>query len=205
MFVVTAFSPSAVHIAMASPAASADTGRPRPDTTQCADTPDSPRPLRDPYAARPAGSSLFGFYGNSPHGRPTRSSRAVAGSDAGDPDRDPDDVVGRCNVLICRARRGERDQTDPHDDVVYDGPIIRLQLDRDASVGQLWSQLKEHFPQGQHAHLQSTGKLVLLGVRSGTYHLGDAYLRIMLEEPVAAALAEGNNEVSFKLVLVRGP
>ena len=108
-------------------------------------------------------------------------------------------------MLICRARRGERDQTDPHDDVVYDGPIIRLQLDRDASVGQLWSQLKEHFPQGQHAHLQSTGKLVLLGVRSGTYHLGDAYLRIMLEEPVAAALAEGNNEVSFKLVLVRGP
>ena len=41
---------------------------------------------------------------------------------------------------------------------------------------------------------------------SGTsYHLGDACRRIMLEELVAAALAEGNNEVSFKLVLVRGP
>ena len=88
--------------------------------------------------------------------------------------------------------------------IQYDGATIRLQLDRDASVGQLWSRLKGHFPQGQHAHLQSAGKLVLLGVHSGTYHLGDAYRRIMLEEPVAAALADGN-VVSFKLVLVSGP
>ena len=37
-----------------------------------------------------------------------------------------------------------------------------------------------------------------------SYHLGDACRRIMLEEPVAAALAEGN-VVSFRLVLVSGP
>ena len=33
-------------------------------TSMQQDTGDSPRPLRDPYAPRPVGSSLTGFYGN---------------------------------------------------------------------------------------------------------------------------------------------
>ena len=33
-------------------------------TSMQQDTADSPRPLRDPYAPRPVGSSLNGFYGN---------------------------------------------------------------------------------------------------------------------------------------------
>ena len=66
-----------------------------------ADTPDRPRPLRDPCAPRPVGSSIPRY------SRPTRSSRAVAGSEAGD--RDPHDSMAGPLLKAAEARPDEEE------------------------------------------------------------------------------------------------
>ena len=65
------------------------------------DTADSPRPLRDPCAPRPEGSSIHGFYGKDAGKRfQTWSVQAVRGDDDRNDQRSDDDRIEGSRVQV---------------------------------------------------------------------------------------------------------
>ena len=81
-----------------------------------ADTHDSPRPLRDPAAPRPEGSSIFGFYGRGSSSIRTESVAAVVDSEEKkDEESDVDSVptVGGVlgNHILVAAKGGAGGKT----------------------------------------------------------------------------------------------